>query len=85
MLQKTKAIVLHSLKYGDSSLIIDLLTEEEGRLTFIVRLPKTPKGKIKKQYFQPMTLLDIAFDFRPHASMQRIKDIRIDSTLLATN
>ncbi|WP_308529133.1 DNA repair protein RecO [uncultured Prevotella sp.] len=78
MLQKTKAIVLHSLKYGDSSLIIDLLTEEEGRLTFIVRLPKTPKGKIKKQYFQPMTLLDIAFDFRPHASMQRIKDIRID-------
>ncbi len=78
MLQKSKAIVLNSIKYGDSSLIIDLLTEEEGRLSFMVRLSKTSKGKIKKQYFQPMTLLDIEFDFRPHANMQHIKDVRID-------
>ena len=79
MLRKSKAIVLHTIKYGDSSLIIDLLTEEEGRLTFIVKLSKTMKGKMKKQYFQPMTLLDIEFDFRPNANMQHIKDIRIDS------
>lgn len=78
MLRKSKAIVLHTIKYGDSSLIIDLLTEEEGRLTFIVKLSKTMKGKMKKQYFQPMTLLDIEFDFRPNANMQHIKDIRID-------
>ncbi len=78
MLQKSKAIVLHTIKFGDSSLIIDVLTEEEGRLTFITRLPKTAKGKIKKQYFQPMTLLDLVYDFRPQANMQHIKDVRID-------
>lgn len=78
MLQKSKAIVLHTIKFGDSSLIIDVLTEEEGRLTFITHLPKTAKGKIKKQYFQPMTLLDLVYDFRPQANMQHIKDVRID-------
>lgn len=78
MLQKSKAIVLHTIKFGDSSLIIDMLTEEEGRLTFITRIPKSAKGKIKKQYFQPMTMLDVVFDFRPQANMQHIKDVRID-------
>ena len=77
MILKSKAIVLRSLKFGDSSLIIDMFTELEGRISFITRIPKTAKGKIKKQYFQPLTLLDLEFDFRPGTSLQRIKDVRI--------
>ena len=54
-----------------------MFTELEGRISFITRIPKTAKGKIKKQYFQPLTLLDLEFDFRPRTSLQRIKDVRI--------
>ena len=68
MILKSKAIVLRSLKFGDSSLIIDMFTELEGRISFITRIPKTAKGKIKKQYFQPLTLLDLEFDYRPRTS-----------------
>ena len=57
MILKSKAIVLRSLKFGDSSLIIDMFTELEGRVSFITRIPKTTKGKIKKQYFQLFILL----------------------------
>ena len=77
MILKSKAIVLRSLKFGDSSLIIDMFTELEGRISFITRIPKTAKGKIKKQYFQPLTLLDLEFDYRPRTSLQRIKEVRI--------
>ena len=77
MILKSKAIVLRSLKFGDASLIIDMLTEQEGRVSFIVHIPKTAKGKIKKQYFQPLTLLDLVFDYRQRVSLQRIKDVRI--------
>mgnify|MGYP001641090917 CR=1 FL=1 len=67
MILKSKAIVLRSLKFGDSSLIIDMFTELEGRISFITRIPKTAKGKIKKQYFQPLTLLDLEFDYKGSA------------------
>ncbi|MDE7085237.1 MAG: recombination protein O N-terminal domain-containing protein [Prevotella sp.] len=64
MLVKTEAIVLHSFKYGESKLIVDMFTREAGRLSFVVPLPKTPKSRLKKQYFQPMTLLEVECDLR---------------------
>ena len=59
MLTKTQAIVLHSLKYGETRLIVDMFTRSQGRQSFIVSIPKSVKGKIKKQLFQPLTLLEI--------------------------
>jgi recombination protein O C terminal len=43
----------------------------------MVHIPKTSKGKIKKQYFLPMTLLDFEYDFRQRSNLQRIKDVRV--------
>ena len=77
MILKSKAIVLRSLKFGEASLIIDMFTEQEGRISFITRIPKTAKGKIKKQYFQPLTLLELEFDYRPRTSLQHIKEVRL--------
>ena len=74
---KTKAIVLHSVKYGDAQLIVDILTAEVGRVSFVCRMPRTAKGKLKKQFFQPLHLLDLVFDYRPNASLQHIKDVRL--------
>ena len=77
MLVKTEAIVLHSLKYGETRLIVDLFTKEVGRLSCIIPLPKTPKSRLKKQYFQPMTLLEVEVDLRQRLQLQRIKDARL--------
>ena len=77
MLTKTPAIVLHSLKYGETRLIVDMFTRSHGRLSFIVSLPKSPKGKIKKQFFQPLTLLEIETDVRPKLQLQKLSDVRL--------
>ncbi len=77
MLVKTEAIVLHSLKYGETRLIVDLFTREVGRLSCIIPLPKTPKSRLKKQYFQPMTLLEIEVDVRQRLQLQKLKDARL--------
>lgn len=74
---KSKAIVLRTVKYGDSRMIVDMLTASVGRVSFVCSLSKTNKGKIKKQLFQPLTLLDLVFDYRPTVELQRIKDVRI--------
>lgn len=77
MITKTRGIVLRSVRFGESSLIVDVLTKLSGRVSFMVHIPKTSKGKIKKQYFQPMTLLDFEYDFRQRTNLQRIKDVRV--------
>ena len=77
MLVKTEAIVLHSFKYGETRLIVDMFTKELGRMSFIVPLPKSSKSRLKKQYFQPMTLLDIECDVRQRVQLQKLKDARL--------
>lgn len=74
MTTKTKAIVLHTVKFGDSKLIIDFYTEAMGRLSFVVRISKSAKAKMKRQYFQPLAILNIEFDYRAKASLQQLKD-----------
>lgn len=59
---KTKAIVLQSIKYGDSSLIVKMLTEESGVQSFMVKGVFGKKSKMKAALFQNMTLLDIVAD-----------------------
>jgi DNA repair protein RecO (recombination protein O) len=79
MLTKTQAIVLHSLKYGETRLIVDMFTRSQGRQPFIVSIPKSVKGKIKKQLFQPLTLLEIESDLRPKLQLQKLSDVRLAS------
>ena len=77
MLVKTEAIVLHSFKLGDTKLVVDMFTREVGRLSFVVSVPKTSKGSLKKQYFQPMTLLAVECDVRQRVQLQKLKDARL--------
>ena len=73
MLEKTRAIVLNSLKYGESQLIVDMYTEGRGRLSFIQRIPRQGRAGIKKQYFQPLTILDIEFDYRQTQRLHKLR------------
>lgn len=77
MLVKTNAIVLRTIKYGDAKVIADLLTEHFGRLSFACNMPRTNKAKIKRQLFQPLTLLEIEFDHRPNIQLERLRDARM--------
>lgn len=72
MIVKTRAIVLHSFTFGDSSIIVDVFTESNGRMSFIVHISKSSKQKVKRQLFQPMSLLEIEFNFRANIKLQHL-------------
>lgn len=74
---KSKAIVLRTVKYGESRLIVDLLAREVGRVSVVCQLTKSGRGKVKKQLLQPMTMLDVAFDYRKNIALQHFQDLRI--------
>ena len=56
---KTRAIVLKAIRYGDNSLIVKLLTEQNGLQSFIIKGAFNKSSKIRAALFQPLTLLDI--------------------------
>ena len=77
MQTKTEAIVLHAIKYGETRMIVDVFTKSQGRLSLIVSIPKSPRARIRKQLFQPLTLLETEIDLRPKAQLQKLKDVRL--------
>lgn len=71
---KTEAIVLHSVKYSEQKIIVDMFTRQWGRLSFAVQLPHSARSKLKKQYFQPLTLLYIEADIRQQQQLQKMTE-----------
>ena len=56
---KTRAIVFKAIRYGDNSLIVKLLTEQNGLRSFMVKGVFNRNAKIRAALFQPLTLLDV--------------------------
>ena len=77
MIIKTRAIVLHSFKFGENKIIVDLFTEEHGRVSFVTKISSSAKAKIKKQYFQPFSILDVEYDYRQKQGLQKFKYVGI--------
>tara|TARA_B110000091_G_scaffold139978_1_gene149595 strand:+ start:387 stop:1109 length:723 start_codon:yes stop_codon:yes gene_type:complete len=74
----TKAIVLSSLKYGDTSLIVKCYTQEEGVKSYLIRGVLKPKKKgIKAAYFQPLTQLKIIANHNTKNTLNSIKEIQV--------
>ena len=81
MMTRTRAVVLRTVRYGDASLVVDMLTGQHGRVSFMVKVSKSPHGKMRKQLFQPLNIVEIDFDFREKSSLQRLRDIRLAAPL----
>lgn len=74
----TKAIVLSSLKYGDSSLIVRCYTQKKGIKSYLLRsILKSKKGSLKAAYFQPLTQLELVASHSNKGALGSIKEARI--------
>lgn len=77
MMQKTKGIVLHHIKYGDSGIIVYMFTRNMGRQTFIRQGVRQRKATLKVNLFQALFLLDLEAYYKPGREMHRIKEAKI--------
>ncbi len=75
MTHKTKGIVLRSIKYGETSLVVTIFTEMFGTQTYMVNGVRTSKkSSSKANHFQPTAILDLIVYHNENKSMQRIKE-----------
>ena len=76
MLNKTRGIILHQIKYTDSSKIVNVYTEKFGRQDFIISESKSKKTKSKHNVLQALFLVEIDAYFKNSRQLQRIKEIK---------
>jgi DNA repair protein RecO (recombination protein O) len=74
MYYKTPGIVLHSLKYSDTSLVATIYTKSHGRKSFLIQGVYRKQSKYPPTLFQPLTLLDLEISVSPRRELQRLKD-----------
>lgn len=74
----TKGIVLRTVKYGETSLIVTIFTELFGVQSYLVNGVRTSsrKGSGKANLFQPAAILDLLVYHNDLKQLQRIREFR---------
>jgi DNA repair protein RecO (recombination protein O) len=78
MLHKTKCIILRSVKYGETSLVVTAYTELFGLQSYMVNGVRTAtkKSGSKAGYFQPGSILEVVVSNNELKNLQRIKEFK---------
>lgn len=73
---KARGVVLHTVKYGDSSLVVYLLTDLLGRQNYLVQGIRSVRSKGNKAaFFQPMFLVEFEGLEPPRGEMHRMREV----------
>lgn len=78
MIHKTKGIVLRTVKYGETSLVVTIFTELFGVQTYLVNGVRTTskKGTAKANLFQPSAILELVAYRNEFKNLQRLREFK---------
>ena len=76
MIVKSKGIVLSYMKYGDTSIISRIFTEERGYGSYIVNAIRSKNSKKSIGHFQPFSILDLVFYIKESRDLQRVSEFK---------
>ena len=77
MLEKTKGIILHQIKYTDSGIIVQLYSRKFGRQSFIIKGMRNRKSGKHNIFFQPLFILDLEMNYKASREMNILKEFSV--------
>lgn len=77
MLHRTNGIVLHTVKYAESSLIVKVYTSDFGLQSYLINGVKGKKSKYKSALLQPLSLVDLIVSNSNKSGLNRISEINL--------
>jgi len=75
MIRKTRGIVLHTTRYGESSLVVHCYTEQYGRQSYMVKGVRKSKKDNRSNLFQPLFILDFEVYHKDSREIQLVKEV----------
>ena len=76
MLVNTEGIVLHFIKYRESSVISTIYTKEFGRQSFLINAARSRRSKNKASLLQPLFLVDLVAYQKQNSDLSRVKELK---------
>ena len=76
MINKVKGLVLHHVKYKESSAVLYTYTDLFGRQAYLVNNIRGKRSKLPGNLLQPLTLLEIEAYHKESRELQRLKEMR---------
>ena len=68
---------MHTIKYNDTSNIVDVYTELNGRMSFLTPIPRSKKSAVKTVLFQPLSVVEVEVEIRTNSSLHRIREAKV--------
>lgn len=81
MIRKTRGIVLHTTRYGESSLVVHCYTEQFGRQTYMVKGVRKSRRNNRANLFQPLFILNFEVYHKDKSEMHLVKEVSRDFPL----
>ena len=75
MKYKSKGIALTYIKYGDTSIISKVFTQELGLQSFIIKGARGKSSKKRVVFFEPLTLINITATYNSKKSLQFLSEV----------
>jgi DNA repair protein RecO (recombination protein O) len=76
VLQKTRGIVFRFVKYGDTSIITNVFTEQFGLQSYVIKGVRSNAKRSKIALFQPLTLLDMVVYHKESGGIMHMKEVK---------
>ncbi|MEE4198537.1 MAG: DNA repair protein RecO [Bacteroidales bacterium] len=76
MIYKTRGIVLHHIKYAETSVIATIYTEKFGRQSYMIHGVRAKKSKIRASILQPLFLVNLEVYHKANRDLQRVKELQ---------
>ena len=76
MIHHTRGIVLRTIKYGETSVVVNIFTELFGIQSYLVNGVRSPGKTLKANFFQPTSILEMEVYHNELKNLQRIKEFK---------
>jgi DNA repair protein RecO (recombination protein O) len=77
MIRKTSGLVLSSIRYKDTSIIVKIFTRELGLKSYLINGVRSMGKGSKMALYQPLTLLDLVVYNKENSGLQRISEAKL--------
>lgn len=75
MVENIKGIVLRTVKYNDTSLIVDLFTQQHGRMSVMASTARVKRSVRSVSFWQPLSMVEFNADIRPQGKLPKPTDV----------
>ena len=77
MLHKTRGIVIHTIKYSETSVIAKIYTEKFGLRSYIIRGVRSKKSKTRLSQLQHLSLLNLVVYEKGNDGLQNLRETEV--------